>query len=104
MGERNMANRYKVKVEVLEPGVEVSKEMQDGVECEGFALIAINGENESSTAFEHVIIEEIALAIAGSAELSAASVIARAYKEAHSIMAKDKLRVLADMFDKISED
>lgn len=99
-----MANRYKVKVEVLEPGVEVSKEILDGVECDGFALIAIHGEDERSTAFEHVSIDEVAHAIAGSAELSAASVIARAYKEANSIMAKDKLRGLADMFAKISED
>lgn len=99
-----MANRYKIKVELLEPGIEVSKEMQDGVECEGFTLIAMQGEDERSTAFEHVTIEEIARAIAGSAELSAASVIAKAYKEAGSIMAKDKLRGLADMFAKISED
>ena len=99
-----MANRYKVKVELLEPGIEVSKEMQDGVECEGFALIAMQGEDERSVALEHVTIEEIARAIAGSAELSAASVIARAYKEARSIMAKDKLRSLADMLDNISED
>lgn len=99
-----MANRYKVKVEVLEPGIEVSKEMQDGVECEDFALIALHGEDEHSVAFEHVTIEEIARAIAGSAEFSAASVIARAYKEARSIMAKDKLRGLSDMLAKISED
>jgi len=87
---------YRVKVEVIgkEPeGYGLDKTLLEGIECEGFALIAIHGDG-TTTAMQHVTTLDIAKAISNSGDMLGAATIAKAMHEASRYESEEKSKGL----------
>lgn len=75
-----MAN-FRIKVEVLNPEMEVVEDLKNGVECEGFFLCADQGK-EQTVHIEHMSVMDIAADIAADTNLMQAAFIAHGIEEA----------------------
>ena len=78
-----MAN-FKIKVEALNPEMEVDENLKNGVECEGFFLCADQGK-EQTVHIEHMSIMDIARHIAADTNLMQAAFIAHGIEEARLV-------------------
>ncbi len=93
--------KYRVKVEVIDgSGEKLDNEYIQGIECNAFVLLAIS-EDGCETALHGVTTMDIAKAISKSGELMAASVIAKALREALRYESNDKL---AHLFASLGRD
>ena len=83
--------KYRIKVEVIDgSGEELDNEYIQGIECDAFVLLAFD-EGGCKTVLHRVTTLDIAKAIALSSNLMAASVIAKALREAAKYESNDKL-------------
>ena len=94
---------YRIKVEVIgdEKDNETVNFLREGVECDGFAIIANEGKN-GRTVIHDIGNIDLACIIAGSDELMGASVIAKALREARTITENKPSKILAEILDSIS--
>ena len=91
--------QYRIKVEVIgEQEHKISAALQEGIECEGFAIIADKGETRAKI-IHGVSNIELASAIAGSDELMAASIIAKALREAKEVSDKGKIKEISGLLN-----
>ena len=81
--------KYLIKIIPMVPEADLGDCYADGISCDGF-VIAANGEHNSSVAIHNVNQMDIATMIAASAELTSASIIAKALREAKTILANEK--------------
>lgn len=95
---------YRIKVEVIgdEKDSEVVNRLREGVECDGFAIIANEGKR-GKTLIHDISIIDLACIIEGSDELMGASVIAKALREAHAITENKSSKILAGILDSIGK-
>ena len=96
---------YRVKVEVIGDEGEhpIDEKFLKGIECDGFVIIGDQGES-SAVSIHHLTVRDIADSIAHSDSLLAASVIAKAYNDAHEMIAKEKMNSLSNLLSSLSED
>ena len=93
--------KYRVKVEVIDgSGEELNTEYIQGIECNAFTLLAFD-DGGCKTALHRVTAMDIAKAIAKSDSLMAASVLAKALREALRYESNDKL---AHLFASLGRD
>ena len=94
---------YRITVEVIGDEKEQCKfgdSLRGGVECDGFAILANKG--KSGTTIIHSISNiDMAAIIAGSDEMMATSIIAKAMREARDITADKPSKILAGILDGI---
>lgn len=73
--------RYRIKVEALDPSAEeLRAELRMGIECEGFVIMADQGDG-GCTSIEHMSITKAAELMAGNAEMIKTACVARAIAE-----------------------
>lgn len=82
-----MAN-YRIKVEPLNPDMETSEELMNGIECNGF-FMGIDRDDQATTVIQHVSSVDVAVHIAKSTELLEAAMIAHGMEEAR-LMRKNR--------------
>ena len=87
-----MAN-FRIKVEPLNPDVEVVKELLNGFECDGYFLVGHNEltatKSEDTISINEMCTMDMAIAIAKSTELLEAAMIAHGMEEAR-LMRKNR--------------
>ena len=95
---------YRITVEVIgdEKEHELGDSLRGGVECDGFAIIANKGKG-GTTAIHAISNIDLAAIIAGSDEMMAASVIAKALREALDITADKPAKILAGILGGIGK-
>ncbi len=95
---------YRITVEVIgdEKGHEIGDALQGGVECDGFAIIAKDGEGGYVVihSFSNI---ELACMIAGNDHLMGLSVIAKALREAKTIQKEKSSKILAGILGSIGK-
>lgn len=73
--------RYRIKVEALDPSAEeLRAELRMGIECEGFVVMADQGDG-GCTSIEHMNIAKAAELMSGNAEMIKTACLARAIAE-----------------------
>ena len=84
-----MAN-YRIKVEPLNPDVEVAEELMNGVECDG-CFMGLDRDDQDTTVIQHMATVGVAAHIAKSTDLLEAAMIAHGMEEAR-LMRKNRER------------
>ena len=86
-------NKYRIRVEALDDGEgkreQLDQEYTDGIECEGFVILADKGE-DTYESLHNVSRLDIAEMMAKSSVMMAASVIAKALRESEEITERGK--------------
>lgn len=79
-----MEKKYKIRIECTdaEEQQRFDEELEGGVECDGFVLIAKKGEHKGSAILHDINMIDLACLIAGNDDLMEASIIAKALAEA----------------------
>lgn len=72
--------KYRIKVEALDGNEKIDQRYVDGIECDGYVIIADAGD-KFTTAIHHMNVEGISNAIMGDAKLLSAGILAKAKKE-----------------------
>ena len=95
---------YRITVEVIgdEKDQEIGNFIRRGVECDGFAIIANKGKGAQAV-IHGVSNIDLACIIAGNDEMMAASVIAKALREACSITEDKSNKIPAGILDSIGK-
>lgn len=94
---------YRITVEVIgdEKGHELGDSLR-GVECDGFAIIANKGKS-GQVAIHGISNIDLACIIAGNDEMTGASVIAKALREARTITEDKSSKILAGILGSIGK-
>ena len=95
---------YRITVEVIgdEKGCEIGNSLQGGVECDGFAIIANKGEG-GQTVIHGVSNIDLACIIAENDVMMGASVIAKALREARTIIENKSSKILTGILGSIGK-
>ena len=81
--------KYLVKVESMDMTDKMDEQYENGIECDGFVLIADNGEGYT-TAIHRMSVEGISDALMGDAKLMSAAILAKAKREIIDITVKEE--------------
>lgn len=81
--------KYLVKVESMDMTDKMDEQYENGIECDGFILIANNGEGYT-TAIHRMSVEGISDALMGDAKLMSAAILAKAKREIIDINVKEE--------------
>lgn len=82
-----MAN-FRIKVEYLNPDMETSEELMNGIECDGF-FMGLDCDDHDTTVIQHLTRVDVAATIAKSTDLLEAAMIAHGMEEAR-LMRKNR--------------
>ena len=82
--------KYWIRVESMDHDEVLDSEYVDGIECDGFVVLAHKGEC-SQVAIHNVNVDMISDMIAGSRQVMAASVLAKGKREAVDMLRKDEM-------------
>jgi hypothetical protein len=82
-----MAN-FRIKVEYLNPDMETSEELMNGIECNGF-FMGLDRDDQDTTIIQHMTCVNMAAMIAKSTNLLEAAMIAHGMEEAR-LMRKNR--------------
>ena len=95
---------YRITVEVIddETGHERGDTPRGGVECDGFAIIANKGKS-GQVAIHGISNIDLACIITGNDEMTGASVIAKALREARTITEDKSSKILAGILGSIGK-
>ena len=95
---------YRITVEVIddEKGHELGDSLRGGVECDGFAIIANKGKS-GQVSIHGISNIDLACIIAGNDEMTGASVIAKALREARTITEDKSSKILAGILGSIGK-
>lgn len=72
--------KYRIKVEALDGNEKLDQRYTDGIECDGYAIIADAGDTYA-TAIQQMSVDMISNAIMKDAKLLSAGILAKAKKE-----------------------
>lgn len=85
---------YRVKVELVSgEDTELAKKLKEGIECEGFVILA-NREKDHHCVLHHISIMDIATMIAGNSYMLGAGILAKAMREAKDLKEPDFSKIL----------
>lgn len=94
--------KYLIKVESMDHDEQLNQEYQDGIECDGFVIMADKGEG-ATVAVHGVSINDISDMIQGESKLRQAAILADAKRRIMDIAMKDKaeskVEALKALFD-----
>ena len=95
--------KYLVKIESMDMDEQLDRRYTDGIECEGFTLIADGGES-NIVAIHKMSVDDISDAMKNEDKLMSAAILAKAKKEIIDIAmrqnkGRDMLRTLLGMED-----
>jgi len=95
---------YRITVEVIgdEKDHEIGNSLRSGIECDGFAILANQGMG-AQTVMHAISNIDLAAIIAENDEMMAASVIAKALREARDIKESKPSKILARILGDISK-
>lgn len=82
--------KYRIRIEALNGNEELDQDYTDGIECDGFAVLAHQGDS-CTAAIHDVNVDIISDMIAGSSQMMAASVLAKGKREAADMLRKDEM-------------
>ena len=82
--------KYQIRVESMDYDEVLDSELGEGIECDGFVVLAHKGEC-SQVAIHNVNVDMISDMIAGSRQVMAASVLAKGKREAADMLRKDDI-------------
>ena len=82
--------KYWIRVESMDHDEVLDSEYVDGIECDGFVVLAHKGEG-CKVAIHQVNVDMISDMIAGSRKVMAASVLAKGKREAADMLRKDNM-------------
>ena len=99
-----MEKKYRIRIECTdaEEQKRFDEELEDGVECDGFALIANKGKTKGSAILHDISMIDLACLIAGNEDLMEASIIAKAMDEAHERKVKSAGKDLHKLMNLLS--
>ena len=95
--------KYRIKVEVLTDETELMEELRTGIECEGFTIIAERGDDQITTAFHNVSVDDVAGAIEANDELMEAAIIANGMRQAHNFRQQTKHNAVIEALFRMAE-
>lgn len=87
--------RYRIRIEALNGNEELEQDYTDGIECDGFAVLAHQGDG-CQVALHQASIDTISDMIVSSNKMCAAGILAKAKYEIRDVMRKDKMDGLLD--------
>lgn len=94
--------KYLIKVESMDHDEQLDQVYQDGIECDGFVIMADKGEG-ATVAVHGVSIDDISDMIQGESKLRQAGILAEAKRRIMDIAMKDKaeskVEALKALFD-----
>ena len=82
--------KYTIKVIANDPNTAIDKRYEDGIECDGFAIIG-DYKDGSTVAIHDINNIDLSLDIAGNDQLYAASIVAKALRESKKILANSRM-------------
>jgi carbamoylphosphate synthase large subunit len=82
--------KYLIKVESMDHDEVLNSEYVEGIECDGFVVLAHKGDG-CQVAIHQVNVDIISDMIAGSRKVMAASVLAKGKREAADMLRKDEM-------------
>jgi hypothetical protein len=82
--------KYRIRVESMDHDEVLDSEFVEGIECDGFVVLAHKGEG-CQVAIHQVNVDMISDMIAGSRKVMAASVLAKGKREAADMLRKDEM-------------
>lgn len=99
-----MEKKYRIRIECTdaEEQKRFDKELEDGVECDGFALIANKGKLKGSAILYDISIIDLACLIEGNDALMEAAIIAKGLDEAHERKTKSAGKDVRKLLDLLS--
>lgn len=87
--------KYRIRIEALNGNEELAQDYTDGIECDGFAVLAHQGD-ECKVALHEVSVDTVSDMIASSNKMCAAGILAKAKREIRDVMRKEKMDGLLD--------
>lgn len=87
--------KYRIRIEALNRNEELEQDYTDGIECDGFAILAHQGDG-CQVALHQVSIDTISDMIVSSNKMCAAGILAKAKRELRDVMRKEKMDGLLD--------
>ena len=82
--------KYRIKVESMDHDEVLDSEFVEGIECDGFVVLAHKGD-KCQVAIHQVNLDILSDMIAGSRKMIAASALAKGKMEARDMLRKDKM-------------
>ena len=82
--------KYRIRVESMDHDEVLDSEFVEGIECDGFVMLAHKGEC-CQVAIHNVSVDMISDMIAGNRKVMAASVLAKGKREAADMLRKDDM-------------
>ena len=87
--------KYLIRVESMDHDEQLNQEYQDGIECDGFVIMADKGEG-ATVALHEVNVDTISDMIQGESKLRQAAILADAKRKIVEIAMKDKAESKAE--------
>ena len=87
--------KYLVRVEAMDGDEKLDMEYTDGIECDGFVVLAHKGDG-CQVAIHQVNVDMISNMIAGSHKVMAASALAKGKREAADMLRRDEMDGMLD--------
>lgn len=81
--------KYLIKVESMDMTDKMDERYENGIECDGFVLIADNGEGYT-TAIHKMSVDDISDCIKGDSKMMSAAILANAKREIIDITVKEE--------------
>lgn len=87
--------KYRIRIEALDGNEDLEQDYTDGIECDGFAILA-HQDDGCQVALHQVSIDIISDMIVSSNKMCAAGILAKAKRELRDVMRKEKMDGLLD--------
>ena len=94
--------KYLVRVEAMDGDEKLDMEYTDGIECDGFVIVADQGDH-TTLAIHKMSIDAISIAISNNDDLMAAGILAKAKREIVDIEKRGIKNNLLDILGKLSD-
>lgn len=94
--------KYLVRVEAMDGEEKLDMEYTDGIECDGFVIVA-DQEDRNTVAIHEMSIDDISSAIADNDDLMAAGILAKAKREIVDIKKSGIKNNLLDILRKLND-
>ena len=82
--------KYRIRVESMDHDEVLDSEYVEGIECDGFVVLAHKGEG-CNVAIHHVNVDIISSMIAGNSKMMAAGVLAKSKREVADMLRKNEM-------------
>lgn len=87
--------KYRIRIEALDGNEELDQDYTDGIECDGFAVLA-HQDDGCEVALHKVSIDTISDMIVSSNKMCAAGILAKAKRELRDVMRKEAMGGMLD--------